>query len=97
MPMQSRPLSRRRFYKIPYRSITPKQSECTHLLVPVCVSASHIAMTSIRREPVWMILGESAGVAVAMAVVENTPVQQVQYARLKEKLVALKQRVERWI
>ena len=82
-------------YKIPYRSITPKQSECTNLLVPVCVSASHIAMTSIRMEPVWMILGESAGVAAAMAVAENTPVQQVPYAGLKEKLVALKQRLER--
>jgi hypothetical protein len=84
-------------YKIPYRSITPKQSECTNLLVPVCVSASHIAMTSIRMEPVWMILGESAGVAAAMAVADNTPVQQVPYAGLKEKLVALKQRVERGI
>ncbi|MFZ4766080.1 MAG: FAD-dependent oxidoreductase [Roseimicrobium sp.] len=46
-------------------------------------------------EPVWMILGESAGVAAAMAVAENVPLQQVQYARLKEKLVALKQRLER--
>ena len=82
-------------YKIPYRAITPKQSECTNLLVPVCVSASHIAMTSIRMEPVWMILGESAGVAAAMAVTESIPVQQVPYARLKEKLVALKQRLDR--
>jgi hypothetical protein len=82
-------------YKIPYRAITPKPSECTNLLVPVCVSASHIAMTSIRMEPVWMILGESAGVAAAMAATENTPVQQVLYARLKEKLVALKQRLTR--
>lgn len=82
-------------YKIPYRAITPKQTECTNLLVPVCVSASHIAMTSIRMEPVWMILGESAGVAAAMAMAENMPVQQVPYARLKQKLVALKQKLER--
>jgi hypothetical protein len=82
-------------YKLPYRAITPKQSECTNLLVPVCVSASHIAMTSIRMEPVWMILGESAGVAAAIAVKENLPVQQVPYVELKEMLVALKQRVER--
>jgi hypothetical protein len=82
-------------YKIPYRAITPKQSECTNLLVPVCVSASHIAMTSIRMEPVWMILGESAGVAAAMAVSENMPVQQLPYAAMKEKLVALKQKLER--
>jgi hypothetical protein len=82
-------------YKVPYRAITPKQSECTNLLVPVCVSASHIAMTSIRMEPVWMILGESAGVAAAMAVSENMPVQQLPYAAMKEKLVALKQKLER--
>ena len=82
-------------YKIPYRAITPKLSECTNLLVPVCVSASHIAMTSIRMEPVWMILGESAGVAAAMAVAEKLPVQQVSYAAMKEKLVALKQKLER--
>ena len=82
-------------YKIPYRSITPKQSECTNLLVPVCVSASHIAMTSIRMEPVWMILGESAGIAASMAVTEKLPVQQVSYAAMKEKLVALKQKLER--
>lgn len=80
-------------YEIPYRAITPKQSECTNLLVPVCVSASHIAMTSIRMEPVWMILGESAGVAAAMAVTENTPVQRVPYAGLQEKLLALNQKL----
>ncbi len=80
-------------YKIPYRAITPKQSECTNLLVPVCVSASHIAMTSIRMEPVWMILGESAGVAAAMAVRESTPVQKVPYVGLQEKLLVLKQKL----
>jgi len=82
-------------YKIPYRAITPKQSECSNLIVPVCLSASHIAMTSIRMEPVWMILGESAGVAAAMAVSDNIPVQQVPYGRLKEQLVARRQRLDR--
>jgi len=82
-------------YKIPYRAITPKQSECVNLLVPVCVSASHIAMTSIRMEPVWMILGESAGVAAAMAVREKVPVQKVEYTDLREKLLNLNQRLER--
>jgi hypothetical protein len=82
-------------YKIPYRAITPKPSECTNLLVPVCVSASHIAMTSIRMEPVWMILGESAGVAAAMAVEQKLAVQQVPYTALKAKLIALKQKMER--
>jgi len=82
-------------YKIPYRSITPKESECTNLLVPVCVSASHIAMTSIRMEPVWMILGESAGVAAAMALSDNIPVQRVPYSKLQNKLMVLKQKLER--
>ncbi len=76
-------------YKIPYRAITPKQTECTNLLVPVCCSASHIAMTSIRMEPVWMILGESAGAAAAKAVTEKIPVQQVNYTELQPKLIAL--------
>ena len=82
-------------YKIPYRAITPRQEECTNLLVPVCVSASHIAMTSIRMEPVWMILGESAGVAASMAVKESVPVQQIEYAKLRTKLRDLKQKLER--
>jgi hypothetical protein len=81
-------------YRIPYRAITPKQDECTNLLVPVCVSASHIAMTSIRMEPVWMILGESAGVAAAMAAKAKVPVQQIEYAQLRSKLLALKQRLD---
>jgi hypothetical protein len=82
-------------YKIPYRSITPKESECNNLLVPVCVSASHIAMTSIRMEPVWMILGESAGVAATMALNDHTSVQKVPYFKLQKKLRALKQKLER--
>ena len=82
-------------YKIPYRAITPKADECTNLIVPVCVSASHIAMTSIRMEPVWMILGESAGVAASMAVKAGVPVQQVEYAGLRAKLLSLHQKLER--
>ncbi len=81
-------------YKIPYRCITPKQEECTNLLVPVCVSASHIAMTSSRMEPVWMILGESAGVAASMAVKAKVPVQEIEYAKLRAKLLALKQKLD---
>ena len=50
---------------------------CENLIVPVCCSASHIAMTSIRMEPVWMILGESAGVAAAIAARESVSVQDV--------------------
>lgn len=78
-------------YKIPYRAITPVASECTNLLVPVCCSASHIAMTSTRMEPVWMILGESAGVAAALAVKNGVPVQDVEYGKLRSKLRELGQ------
>ncbi len=84
----------RGIYRIPYRSIVPKKDQCTNLLVPVCVSASHIAMTSIRMEPVWMILGESAGVAASMAVKSGSSVQDVPYAELYPKLRALAQKVE---
>ena len=76
----------RGIYKIPYRAIVPKRHECTNLIVPVCCSASHIAMTSIRMEPVWMILGESAGIAAAKAVSLGTPVQDVDYQELKGRL-----------
>jgi hypothetical protein len=82
-------------YKIPYRSITPLKKECDNLLVPVCCSASHIAMTSIRMEPVWMILGESAGIAAAMALQSHTPVQQVDYGRLRSRLLEIGQVLER--
>ena len=84
----------RGIYRIPYRSIVPKKAQCTNLLVPVCVSASHIAMTSIRMEPVWMILGESAGVAASMAVKSGSAVQDVPYAELYPKLRALAQKVD---
>jgi len=85
----------RGIYKIPYRAIIPKPEECGNLIVPVCVSASHIAMTSIRMEPVWMILGESAGVAAGMAVRDRVSVQQVDYRQLRKKLLSLNQRLER--
>jgi hypothetical protein len=84
----------RGIYQIPYRSIVPKKAQCKNLLVPVCVSASHIAMTSIRMEPVWMILGESAGVAAAMAVKSGQAVQDVPYADLQPKLRALYQKLD---
>jgi len=81
-------------YKIPFRSITPLKEECHNLLVPVCCSASHIAMTSLRMEPVWMIIGESAGVAASMAVKNHVPVQDLDYPQLREKLVLLGQKLD---
>lgn len=84
----------RGIYRIPYRAIRPKREQCANLLVPVCVSASHLAMTSIRMEPVWMILGESAGVAAAVAARAGVAVQDVAYAELRPKLLALAQKLD---
>ena len=86
--------SHRGIYRIPYRAITPRKQECENLLVPVCVSASHIAMTSIRMEPVWMILGESAGIAAALACGRGVPVQDVAGADLRAALLARGQRLD---
>ena len=80
-------------YKIPYESIVPTRGECDNLIVPVCVSASHIAFTSLRMEPVWMILGESAGVAASIAVDSGIPVQDVPYEQLRPKLDELGQKL----
>lgn len=85
----------RGIYKIPYDAIIPRRSQCENLLVPVGCSASHIAVTSLRMEPVWMILGESAGTAAAIAAREIMSVQDIAYSKLREKLLALGQRLER--
>jgi len=84
----------RGIYRIPYRAIVPHRKECENLLVPVCLSASHIAMTSIRMEPVWMILGESAGVAAALASGRGTAVQDVDPALLRSALLDRRQRLD---
>lgn len=78
-------------YSIAYGSIIPKKNECTNLIVPVCVSSSHIAYGSIRMEPVFMILGQSAAVAACIAIDKQVPVQEVEYEYLKEKLLARNQ------
>ena len=70
-------------YPISYRSIVPPKQECRNLLVPVCLSASHVAYGSIRMEPVFMILGQSAGTAAVMAIDEGVAVQDISYEKLK--------------
>jgi len=81
-------------YPISYRSIVPKASECQNLLVPVCLSSSHVAYGSIRMEPVFMILAESAAIAAVMAIDHKTSVQDVDYAALKDNLIKYQQKVE---
>ncbi|MBN1481976.1 FAD-dependent oxidoreductase [candidate division KSB1 bacterium] len=80
-------------YQISYNSLTPKKEECQNLLVPVCVSCSHIAFGSIRMEPVFMILGQSAATAAVLAIEAECAVQDVEYDVLKEKLLIDKQRL----
>ncbi|MCW1736036.1 FAD-dependent oxidoreductase [Anaerorudis cellulosivorans] len=74
-------------YEIAYGSLVPKKEECSNLLVPVCVSASHIAYGSIRMEPVFMILGQSAAAAACLSIDEKTAVQDVSYEKLRELLI----------
>lgn len=76
-------------YEISYRSLTPQKIECQNLLVPVCLSASHVIYGSIRMEPVYMILGESAGTAIAQAVNSGLqPVQDIDIIKLQNTLKA---------
>jgi hypothetical protein len=75
-------------YPISYRAIIPKADECENLLVPVCLSSSHIAYGSIRMEPVFMILGQSAATAAALAIDGGVAVQKVAYDKLGAKLRA---------
>jgi hypothetical protein len=74
-------------YMISYRSLRPKAEECTNLLVPVCISCSHIAYGSVRMEPVFMVLGQSAATAAAFAAEQDLDVQKVDYAKLRERLL----------
>jgi hypothetical protein len=74
-------------YPIAYRSIVPTRVECENLLVPVCLSATHIAYGSIRMEPVFMILGQSAATAAALAIDGGLAVQAVNYEKLRNQLL----------
>lgn len=78
-------------YPVSYRSIVPRKSECTNLLVPVCISASHIAFGSLRMEPVFMVLGQSAAIAAAQAIDDKQDLQDLNYRKLRETLLTYKQ------
>ncbi len=75
-------------YPISYRSIVPSEDECDNLLVPVCVSASHIAFGSIRMEPVFMVLGQSSAIAACLAIDEQSTPQKLDYQQLRQLLWA---------
>lgn len=78
-------------YKIPLGTILPKQQECSNLLVPVAVSSSHIAFGSIRMEPVFMILGQSAATLAGLALDGNKDVHEITYDELSARLIEDKQ------
>jgi hypothetical protein len=78
-------------YSIEYGSILPKESEYNNLLVPVCLSSSHIAFGSIRMEPVFMILGQSAATAAVLAIDNKLSPQKLPYELLKTRLLKDKQ------
>ena len=86
-------VSPRQPYGIDFGSLLPKKAECTNLTVSVCVGTSHIAFGSVRMEPVFMILGQSAATAAVFAIDENVAVQDVDYNKLRERLLADGQRL----
>ena len=81
-------------YQIPYGAIIPKKKECKNLLVPLCMSASHIAYSSIRMEATYMAMGESAGIAATLALKENKAVQDINRIKLATLLTKYGQKLE---
>tara|TARA_Y100000588_G_scaffold299437_1_gene320754 strand:- start:2003 stop:3556 length:1554 start_codon:yes stop_codon:yes gene_type:complete len=76
-------------FDVPYRAITPKFQECENLLVPVCASASAVAFCTLRLEPTWMHLGEVSGIAAAMAIDNNSSVQNIDVSELQKRIKAV--------
>ena len=75
-------------YEIPYRVLLPKRAEAVNLLVPVCPSTSHVAFSTIRMEPVFMMLGHTAGLAAAMSLEQNVLLHDLSTDHLRKKLAA---------
>ncbi len=74
-------------FGISYRALVPKRSECTNLLTPTCLSSSHVAFGAIRIEFTFMALGQACGTAAVLAIDSDRTVQEVDYARLRERLL----------
>lgn len=81
-------------FGISYKALIPKKEECTNLLTPTCLSSSHIAYGAIRIEFTYMALGQACAIAASLAIDNNTPVQEVNYQRLRERLLDLKQVID---
>lgn len=78
-------------YHVPYRSILPKPDQCDNLLVPIALSCTHVGISSLRIEGAWMVIGQGAGVAAALAANDDVTVQELDYAKLRDRLLAQKQ------
>jgi hypothetical protein len=81
-------------YHVPYRSILPKADQCDNLLVPVALSCTHVGISSLRIEGAWMVIGQGAGIAAALAADHDVPVQNLAYRKLRERLLAQGQVLE---
>jgi hypothetical protein len=77
-------------YEIPYRALVPPENQVQNLLVPVTLSATHTAYSSLRMEPQYMIMGQAAGVAASLSIRENTAVQEISIDTLQANLHAHK-------
>ena len=75
-------------YHVPYRSILPKPAQCNNLLVPVALSCTHVGMSSLRIEGTWMVIGQAAGIAAALAADRDVAVQELPYSQLRKRLLA---------
>lgn len=82
-------------YHVPYRSILPRPEQCANLLVPVALSCTHVGISSLRIEGTWMVIGQSAGIAAALSAKRGGAVQDLPYARLRERLLAQGQVLDR--
>ncbi len=75
-------------YHVPYRSVLPQAAQCDNLLVPIALSCTHVAMSSLRIEGAWMVIGQGAGVAAALAAKQSVAVQDLPYPLLRQRLLA---------
>lgn len=90
-PVRDQKLRQGYAYHVPYRAILPKRMQCDNLLVPVALSCTHVGISSLRIEGAWMVIGQGAGVAAALAAKENVTVQELKYEKLRARLLVQKQ------
>ncbi|HEY5312293.1 MAG TPA: FAD-dependent oxidoreductase [Pirellulales bacterium] len=93
-PVRVSGIKRGSVYQVPFRCLTPPREQCTNLLVPVALSATHVAYCSLRVEPAWMVLGQSAGIAAALAAKQKQAMHELVYSQLKARLLAQGQVVD---